>query len=115
MNDRDGVVLRKIWNRCQQIEHACAFFSNSKSEFLNNDIFTNAVSKCMEQIGELCKILSEDFVKEEPGVPWKSWCRIRDRIAHQYDTVDLEIIWDTIENDVPVLEEKLKQLLKEIE
>ncbi len=112
MNSRDSIILQKISNRCKQIEHACTFFSNSKDEFYHNDIFTNSVSKCIEQIGELCKNLSDNFITGEPDIPWKSWCRIRDRIAHQYDTMDLEIVWDTIQHDVPLLETKVAQLLE---
>ena len=59
------------------------------------------------QIGELTKELDKncnDFIKEtENEVPWKNIIRMRERFAHHYGDMDLEIIFNTAINDIPVL------------
>ena len=69
---------------------------------------------CILQIGELCKLVSNELRNEETRVPWKEWCGIRDVFAHQYSDVDLESAWDTIHNDMPQLEKDMKRIYDKI-
>ena len=69
---------------------------------------------CILQIGELCKLVSNELRNEETRAPWKEWCGIRDVFAHQYSNVDLESAWDTIQNDLPQLEKDMKRIYDKI-
>lgn len=51
---------------------------------------------CILQIGELCKVVSEELRIREKASPWKEWCGIRDIFAHQYSNLDYQSAWDTI-------------------
>ena len=57
----------------------------------------------MIQISENCKKLSDDYKLSRPEVPWSAMAGMRNRIVHDYGSVDLEIIYDTLKDDVPVL------------
>ena len=112
MKGKDIIVLQKIVKYCNEIEETCQHFDATLEEFSTNFIFRNACSMCILQIGELCKVISEELRTEAVGVPWKSWCGIRDIFAHQYSNMDYEIAWGTIETDVPYLKMKCESLLK---
>jgi len=43
-----------------------------------------------------------------PGIPWHSMYNLRNRIVHDYEGIDFYMIWDIIQQDLPVLQEKLK-------
>lgn len=113
MKGKDIIVLQKILKYCDEIEDTCKHFEPTLDEFSNNFIFRNACSMCILQIGELCKVISDELRNEEKDIPWKSWCGIRDIFAHQYSNMDYEIAWGTIVEDIPTLAAKCKELLGE--
>ena len=68
----------------------------------------------MFQIGELAKGLSDEFLKEYNKIPWKQIIGMRHRIVHGYDTIDLEIVWNTAIESIPTLKDYCKEILTEI-
>jgi uncharacterized protein with HEPN domain len=60
--------------------------------------------------GEAAKRLSAEFREEHPDVPWKAIAGMRDRLLHGYDDVDLELVWKTVDEDLPALVRRLEEL-----
>ncbi len=60
-------------------------------------------------IGELVKNVSSK-TKESSDIPWKEIAGFRDRAIHHYFGMDLNVIWDTVVLDVPILKETLKKI-----
>lgn len=112
MKSKDMIILQKIYKYCNEIEGTCKHFKPSLEEFSNNFIFRNACSMCILQIGELCKLVSDELKNDVSDIPWKSWCGIRDIFAHQYSNMDYEIAWETIVSDIPNLKMKCEELLR---
>ena len=83
-----------------------------RDEFLENDLVMDAVVRNIEIIGEAIKNLPEEFKKENPEIPWRDIAGMRDRIVHFYFGLDFEVIWDTVQIDIPDLEKKIRKVLK---
>jgi uncharacterized protein with HEPN domain len=81
--------------------------------FLNNLEKQDAVLRRITIIGEATKRLSSDFREQHPSIPWKQIAGIRDVITHDYDEVDCEEIWSVICNDLPLLFNYIKPLIRE--
>lgn len=113
MKSKDIIVLKKILDYCQQLEEACNMFENDFDKFVNVSVFQNACCMCILQIGELCKVVSEELKTEEKAIPWKEWCGIRDVFAHQYSNLDHQSAWDTIQTDLPQLKQEVERILEE--
>ena len=65
------------------------------------------------QIGELAKIsLSDELKNGIDSIPWKQIYGLRNRIVHGYDGIDLTIVWDTVKEDLPILEKEIKSLVE---
>jgi uncharacterized protein with HEPN domain len=62
-------------------------------------------------MGEATKRLSREFREQHPEVPWDDIAGMRDIIAHQYDRLDLDIVWRVIKQNIPELLSKLAPLL----
>jgi uncharacterized protein with HEPN domain len=62
-------------------------------------------------IGEATKRLSIAYRSQHPEVPWKDIAGMRDILAHQYDRVNLNTLWDVIQTDIPELLKLLQPLL----
>lgn len=49
---------------------------------------------------------------EYPQIPWKEIIRFREKLAHHYEGIDYDLVWEIVENDLPPLLDTIKKLLK---
>ena len=82
-----------------------------KEEFLEKDIVQDAVVRNIEIIGEAVKNLPREFKEKHKDTPWKDTAGMRDRIVHFYFGIDLQLVWNTIKDDIPELEKRIRKLL----
>lgn len=85
--------------------------------FLTNALVQDAVLRNLEIIGKASNKLvryHDEFIKHFPDVPWEDMYWMRNRISHGYFSIDFEIIWKTIEQDLPTLEEQIQSIYKKI-
>ena len=74
--------------------------------FLNNLLVQDAVIRNIEIIGEAAHNIVKrypEFIARYPDVPWEDIYLMRNRVAHGYFSVDLEVIWKTVQRDIPEL------------
>jgi len=97
------------------IEHAEKFVTNlSFDEFIKNYQVNYAVVRCLEIIGEACKQIPQTIRNKYPEIPWQRIIGIRNVIVHEYAAVDIEIIWGTVKNDLPVLKNQIQQIITDL-
>lgn len=83
-------------------------------KFLATDLVQDAVIRNIEIIGEAANNIQRvapEFASRHHEIPWLVMYTMRNRIAHGYDKVDLEIIWSTIHGDLPRLHALVSQAL----
>lgn len=85
----------------------------SKERFLRSGLRQSAVVRQLEIIGEAAKNIPEDMRQEYPDIAWKKLTGTRDKLIHHYLGVDLEMVWNIIEEDIPSLKKKIEKILKE--
>ena len=113
MADRDKNILQHIKIHCDDIEGFIKRFGKDFNVFISDKAYFNAVSMGILQIGELAKNLSEEYVaKTSEKIPWSSVKGMRNIVAHNYGSVDEELLWETATEDVPVLLEFCSSELK---
>ena len=62
-------------------------------------------------IGETVKRLSDSFRNTHPKIPWSQIAGMRDKLVHGYENVDLELVWDVVQIDIPELLQYIEPLL----
>jgi len=96
---------------------ACGYVCGiDKKDFLADKRTQQAVILNLVIIGEAAtKLLQDhaDFLDRHPDVPWKSMKGMRNRVAHGYFDINLDVVWDTVTLALPQLLEKLPVLLDE--
>lgn len=75
----------------------------SKSELEINDEKLSAILYQITIIGEATKRISQGFRQQYPEIPWREMAGMRDVIVHEYDQLDLDVVWDVVENKIPEL------------
>ena len=101
--DRNISILEHIISYCEQIEQTVDRFGNDHSVFAADPIYRNAAALCILQIGELVGKLSDDFRDAHPAVPWRQIKAMRNIVAHSYGSVDPDVTWEIISEDIPTL------------
>lgn len=74
-----------------------------------------AVTRALEIFGGATKRLPDQLREDNKDIPWRGMAGMRDRIIHGYDMVDLEIVWEVVLIDIPVLKPKIEGILKDYE
>lgn len=67
--------------------------------------------RLLEIVGEAANTVSDDFRARYPHIPWRKMIDLRNRLIHGYFDIDLNIVWDTITNDLPPLIVELKKIV----
>mgnify|MGYP005846516883 CR=1 FL=1 len=78
---------------------------------MNDETESRAIIRSLEIIGEATKKLPDDFKLGYSHIPWSEIAGMRDVLIHNYFGVDYDIVWNTIENDIPFLHEELLHIL----
>ncbi len=79
----------------------------TRDMFDQDDRTIDAVIRNLQIIGEAAKMIPESVRANYPNVEWKKIAGLRDILAHQYFEVDLDIIWDILQNKLPTLAQEL--------
>lgn len=77
--------------------------------FIHNVMVVEACAFNFGQLGEISHRLDEEFQQNNASIPWKAIYGMRNKIIHDYDGVNLKVVWETITQDLPPLKEMLKQ------
>lgn len=83
----------------------------SKEEFLRDTQCQDAVIRRFEIIGEASRRISDEIQSDFPDLPWGEMIGMRNIMIHEYDDVDIGIVWKTVKSDLPRLIEVMKEIL----
>jgi uncharacterized protein with HEPN domain len=84
-------------------------------EFVKDPKTVDAVLRNFEVIGEAAKNMPEDLREEYSDVPWSEMAGMRDKLIHGYATVELKIIWTTIQEELPTLGPQIESIRDKLE
>ena len=82
-----------------------------EAAFLNSELVQDAVIRNIEIIGEASNNIqraSPEFAVQHDDIPWLVMYTMRNRVSHGYDKVDLEVVWKTIQGDLPGLHAQIQ-------
>jgi uncharacterized protein with HEPN domain len=83
----------------------------TKEEFLNDLQCQDAVIRRIEIMGEAAGRVSEETKGAFPNLPWSEMVGMRNFMIHDYNEVDMVIVWETVKNDFPPLISAFESIL----
>ena len=84
-----------------------------ESKFKESIPFQDAVIRRLSIIGEASKNVPKELKDKHRDINWKNIAGMRDLIVHEYFDMDLDLVWNTIKIDLPVLKKAVTGMLKE--
>ena len=100
----DKTYIANILDSIQKVEEFVK--ETSKEDFLNNQMMQSATILQLALIGEEANKIGKE-TKSKIDLAWKEIIGFRNMAFHEYMNLELNIVWDTIKNDIPELKEKL--------
>ena len=84
-----------------------------RSELQDNDMLSFALARLVELVGEAANQVEKETRDRYPQIPWYQIIGMQNRLIHEYDKMDQDILWDTIKHDLPSLIAELDKILGE--
>jgi uncharacterized protein with HEPN domain len=84
----------------------------TREDLDRDEILCLALTRVVEIIGEAATRVSQAGRQSHGQIPWPQIIGLRNRLAHGYDAVDLDILWDIVQQDLPPLIEQLEAVLQ---
>lgn len=98
-------TIRKIVEYIDKVEKYCE--GKTYEQFSSDSQLAEACVFNLSQMGELVNRLDDIFVEEHATIPWHQIRGLRNRIVHDYEGVNLRLVWEIIESDLPELRDEL--------
>lgn len=109
MKSKDRIIIQKIIVYIDDIQKYVEGLQ--AKDFLDDKKTITACAFSVSQIGELVKEITQESIDKYTNIPWNSIKGMRNRIVHDYENVDLSVLWGTIKESLPELKEKLKEII----
>jgi len=106
--NRDIAYINQILEAIHKIED---YTKGGRKVFFDTIMIQDAVMRNIEIIGEVSKRISDEFKENNDEVPWRQMAGIRDVLIHDYDSIDMGIVWNVIAIELP----KVNKLLSKID
>ena len=114
MTAKDRILLAKMgkWAAKAEIDYQSLRSEFDPSPYSNAAILT---AFSLAQIGELSGRLSQDLQAAYPDIPWRQIKGMRNLIIHNYTGINMRIVKDTVEHDIPQLRQWIEEILQSVQ
>jgi uncharacterized protein with HEPN domain len=109
LSRRDGDLLSEI---LEAAGHIARFTARGRPAFDRDVTLQYAIAHGLVLIGEAAGKLSPDLRSRHPEVPWRQIVGQRNVVVHEYDRIDLEIVWNVAADEVPRLADRVRHIIE---
>ncbi len=109
-NDKDKIYIKHILDAIAIVERFLG--SKTREDLFGDQLLSDGVTRELEIIGEAAKNISDGLKDSSPEIPWKKITGMRDKIVHDYFSIDVNAVWKTTQEDLKPLKSALENLIK---
>jgi uncharacterized protein with HEPN domain len=114
MSKRDSqITLQQMLTYAQEAVDLCA--GKSRADLDQDRLLELALTRLLEIIGEAANRVPAAEQADLTDIPWPQIIGLRNRLIHGYDAVDLDIVWQILQQDLPPLISTLQKVVSEEE
>ena len=105
---RNEIILQKMHRYAEKLIEYCEGYTYDT--FIADMKTVEACVFNLSQLGELCRLADPEYMQAHPEIPWRELYGLRNRIVHDYEGVNLSLVWQIISEDLPDLIKELQTL-----
>ena len=107
--------ITRVKHMLDSANEALSFIKNKTRKDLDQDrMLVLSIVKCIEIIGEAANSITDDLKSKSSSIPWQDIIKMRHRLIHTYFDIDYDIVWETIQDELPELIKELKLILSKM-
>ena len=101
MNANDEIRLRHMLDSAHTVMRLAQ--GRTRRDLDEDEGLALSLAKAIEMIGEAANHVSESARGDTPSIPWAQIIAMRNRLVHAYFDIDLDVLWQTVQGDMPEL------------
>ncbi len=109
MQPDDDIRLRHMLDSAREASDFAT--GRSRTDLDDDRMLALAIIKSIEIIGEAASKISEACRLENGNIPWRDIIGMRNRLSHGYFDINLDIVWETVQTDIPHIIKLLNQII----
>jgi uncharacterized protein with HEPN domain len=106
---RNEVIVQKLLSYTDKLLRYCG--NVEYEQFMADSVLIEACVFNLSQMGELCSRVDREYAEAHPQIPWPEMYGLRNRIVHDYEGVNLFLVWQIISEDLPELQKELRRIV----
>ena len=106
----DNAYLKHILDSILFVEKYCGKLDIGR--FRKDELLQSAVVRQLEIIGEAARLVSKETKAKLPAIQWNMIIGMRDKLIHEYFGVDLNVVWSTINEELPKLKAEIQRYFR---
>ena len=106
---KNDIILKKMLRYTNKILNYCNDISYD--QFIIDSKLVEACVFNLSQLGELSNAVDHAFAEDHPEIPWNEMYGLRNRIVHDYEGVNIKLVWEIISDDIPELSNTIFSLI----
>ena len=114
-------VTAEVYKRLEHIKEGCekiiGYAAGGRDQFDRDEQVQIAIMHYISVIGEASKLhnIPKDFQVRHPEIPWREWVEQRNILVHNYDSINLNLVWRTATRDTLDLLSNISAILSSVE
>jgi uncharacterized protein with HEPN domain len=102
----------RILDMLEAIKRIEKYAARGRHAFAGDELIQTYVVHNLQIFGEAAFKLSSEYRDQYPEIPWAKIMGMRHILVHDYFAIDLEIVWNVVENELPILKKKLQEIIR---
>ena len=98
----------------EAIERLEKYAVQGRRVFEQQELIQTWIIHHLQIVGEAARAISQNLKEQYPDISWRDAADLRNLVVHEYFRINIDIIWDIVENDIPILKEQIQTILQEI-
>ena len=106
------IVEERFLDMLEAIQRIEKYAGRGRQAFVADELIQTYIVHNLQILGEAAAKIPSDQQREYPELPWPKMIGMRNVLVHNYFNIDLDIVWQVVESELPILKESLNRILK---
>lgn len=106
------IIEERFLDMLEAIQRIEKYAGRGRQAFVADELIQTYIVHNLQILGEAAAKIPSDQQREYPELPWPKMIGMRNVLVHNYFNIDLDIVWQVVESELPILKESLNRILK---